>query len=93
MLKFSLLKLKFKKSFLYILISFVILHEAKGNILLNLSNLNKLFLLNLLEISTEYLLGGGGEMHQSQKSLGSSLKNDLVTGGDCTQNPKIENAK
>lgn len=65
MLKVSLLKLK---SFLYILISFVILHEAKGNILLNLSNLNKLFLLNLLEISTEYLLGrGGGEMYQSQK--------------------------
>lgn len=60
MLKVSLLKLKLMKSFLYILIYFVILHEAKGNILLNLSNLNKLFLLNLLEISTEYLLRGGG---------------------------------
>lgn len=94
MLKVSLLKLKFIKSFLYILIPFVILHEAKGNILLNLSNLYELLLLNLLEISTEYLLEGGrGGMHQSQKSLGSSLKNDLVTGGDCTQNPKIENAK
>lgn len=81
------------KSFLYILISFVILHEAKGNILLNLSNLNKLFLLNLLEFSTEYLFEGGGEMHQSKTSLGSSLKNDLVTGGYCTRNLKIENAK
>lgn len=67
MLKVSLLKLKFIKSFLYILIPFVILHEAKGNILLNLSNLYELLLLNLLEISTEYLLEGGGNASITKK--------------------------
>lgn len=69
MLKVSLLKLKFIKSFLYILIPFVILHEAKGNILLNLSNLYELLLLNLLEISTEYLKSqlGGGECINHKK--------------------------